>query len=76
MELYYIAILTGTDSKKFVQSIYRTSISTSADIGDAIAIKTLEDAKAVRRIVIERTEVVSDKVKIYKEVTTSGIIED
>lgn len=74
MELYYIVISEGTDSKNFVSTIYRNSISISSDIGDAIAIKSLEDAKSLRRIVIDRTNKISDKVKIYKEVTTGEII--
>lgn len=76
MELFYIVFLKGTDSKEFVQSIYRNSVSTSSDIGDAIAIKSLEDAQTVRRLIIEKTNVKSDNIKIFKEITTSGIIED
>lgn len=74
MERFYIVILSGTDSKKFVQSIYRNSISDSSDIGDGIYTNSQEDAEALRRVVIERTSAVSDRIKIYKEVTTSEII--
>lgn len=76
MERYYIVFLKGSDSKEFVSSIYRNSVSTTFDIGDAIGTIDLEDAKALRRIIINRTNVKSDNIKIFKEVTTSGIIED
>lgn len=74
MQIFYIILLKGTDSKEFVQTIYRNSISTSSDIGDGIYCRTLEDAEAMRRVVIDRTNVKSDNIKILKSVTTEEII--
>ena len=70
----FIIIIVESNSRKCIQSLYRNSISTSTDFGDAIYCKTLEDAEALRRLVIERTDYKSDNIKILKTITTEEII--
>lgn len=42
------------NSSSYVTTIYRTSINTSSDIGDALELTTIEDARVIKKLVEER----------------------
>ena len=70
----FMVVICENNSRKVVQALYRNSISSSTDFGDGIYCKSLEDAEALRRLVIERTDYKADNIKILKQSTTEELI--
>lgn len=65
--------IVKTNSGYYVTTIYRTSLSTGSDIGDALEVDTLEEAKIVKSIMCKRTS--TDLVIMCIETTVSAIDE-
>lgn len=70
----YMVIVEKDSFRQYVRTLYRTTLSLTDDIGEAICCKTLEDAEALRRLVIERYDNISDNVRILKTTLIEEII--
>lgn len=72
MEKYIIYYDETTTSKKYVETIYRTSISTDSDNGDAIEFDDKETAIMVKEYLNNR----ADNTRKYKVMCIKTIIEE
>ncbi len=73
MNKYVIFEQSTETNRDYVTQIYRTSVYTSKDVGDAIELDTIEEAKIIRDIVSRRNKM--KNYKILEIVTTNNIIE-
>lgn len=62
MKKYVIFKFDGTDSKEFVSTIYRNSLNHSSDIGDAIELDDMEQAKSLCNYINKRKESTTYKI--------------
>ena len=74
MEKYLIYYNETSTSKKYIESIYRNSISTDTDIGDAIEFTDKETALKVAEYLNKRDSVSKYKVMCIKT-TIEEVIE-
>lgn len=65
----YLIKALGSSQTKYVQSVYRNSITTNEDIGDAIEVDDISQAIALRRICEVRNNNNYELVIIVKETT-------
>lgn len=73
MNTYVIFEQVTDTNRQYVTQIYRTSIYTSKDIGDAIEFDTIDEAKIVRDLVARRDK--SKTYRILELVMTKNIID-
>lgn len=73
MNTYVIFEQVTDTNRQYVNQIYRVSIYTGSDIGDAIEFNSIEEAKIVCDLIKRRNK--TKTYKILEIVTTQNIIE-